>query len=279
MIALEAPPRLLNIGAFSHVSVGFLDRATVGTPVPERPGQLAISHHDGRLGRWSDDLHFARRITVGPRPAAGVLSDAFDAAVDWWMGPDPDRLRRRPAVTVLGHRDPNLSIPTCPTTCGTAEESGSSTSKPPPSPIQPTNSPSWLNASHGAIPKSATCVNGSPSTRIGCSRQGGCGRCSGCYCPADRRQNAIHPVPPNVKHTDHWSCSSDDHDGNRTFLRPPTVDHDVVDRRRARPGSRHIGGRQFGVNSWTRTALDSHIRWSEGFRKWNPAAKIGHPVV
>jgi Ser/Thr protein kinase RdoA (MazF antagonist) len=71
--------------------------------VPLSAAQLA------GLGRWSDDLRFARRLTAGPRPTAGILAEAFDAAVHWWTGPDPDQLRRRPASTVLGHRDPNPS--------------------------------------------------------------------------------------------------------------------------------------------------------------------------
>jgi aminoglycoside phosphotransferase (APT) family kinase protein len=70
----------------------------------------AVPHpDDASLGRWSDDLRFARRLTAGPRPVAGIRAEAFDAAVHWWTGRDPDQLRRRPAITVLGHRDPNLS--------------------------------------------------------------------------------------------------------------------------------------------------------------------------
>jgi Ser/Thr protein kinase RdoA (MazF antagonist) len=61
------------------------------------------------LAPWTDDLDFGRGLIAGPRPAGGVTAEAFDAALDWWKGPDPDRLRRRPAVTVLGHRDPNLA--------------------------------------------------------------------------------------------------------------------------------------------------------------------------
>jgi aminoglycoside phosphotransferase (APT) family kinase protein len=61
------------------------------------------------LPLWTDDLDFGRGLTAGPRPSGGVTADAFDAALAWWKGPDPDQLRRRPAVTVLGHRDPNLA--------------------------------------------------------------------------------------------------------------------------------------------------------------------------
>jgi len=60
-------------------------------------------------GPWADDLAFARRLTDGPRPAAGLTRDAYDAAVGWWNGPDPQLLRTRPAELILGHRDPNLA--------------------------------------------------------------------------------------------------------------------------------------------------------------------------
>ncbi|MFI7542766.1 phosphotransferase family protein [Actinoplanes sp. NPDC049599] len=69
-----------------------------------------VPHHDvAGLGSWSDDLRVARRLTAAPRPAAGILATASDAAARWWTGPDPALLARRPAVTVLGHRDPNLA--------------------------------------------------------------------------------------------------------------------------------------------------------------------------
>jgi aminoglycoside phosphotransferase (APT) family kinase protein len=55
-----------------------------------------------------DDLDFARRLTAGPRPVSGVTATAFDAAMAWWHGPDPELLRRSPGTEVLGHRDPNL---------------------------------------------------------------------------------------------------------------------------------------------------------------------------
>jgi aminoglycoside phosphotransferase (APT) family kinase protein len=61
------------------------------------------------LGPWADDLAFARNLTNGPRPAAGAAAPAYDAAVTWWDGPDPELLRTRPTATVLGHRDPNLA--------------------------------------------------------------------------------------------------------------------------------------------------------------------------
>lgn len=70
----------------------------------------AVPHQElTDLGRWSDDLDFARRLTAAPRPAGGVTARAYDAALQWWGTPDPELLRRRPALTVLGHRDPNLS--------------------------------------------------------------------------------------------------------------------------------------------------------------------------
>jgi len=56
-----------------------------------------------------DVLDFARRLTAGPRPAAGATAAAYDAAVGWWDGPDPELLTTTPDRTVLGHRDPNLA--------------------------------------------------------------------------------------------------------------------------------------------------------------------------
>ncbi|GAB4053924.1 hypothetical protein GCM10028775_41750 [Catellatospora paridis] len=58
---------------------------------------------------WSDDLRFARMLTGGPRPDGGLTAEAYDAAVAWWDGPDPESLRRPPAATVLGQRDPHLA--------------------------------------------------------------------------------------------------------------------------------------------------------------------------
>jgi Ser/Thr protein kinase RdoA (MazF antagonist) len=58
---------------------------------------------------WSDDLAFARRLTDAPRPDEPTTAAAYDAALRWWHGPDPDLLRSRPALTVIGHRDPNPS--------------------------------------------------------------------------------------------------------------------------------------------------------------------------
>jgi phosphotransferase family enzyme len=60
-------------------------------------------------GPWRDDLPFARRLTGGPRPAGPLAAAAHDAARSWWDGPDPVLLQQKPAVTVLGHRDPNLA--------------------------------------------------------------------------------------------------------------------------------------------------------------------------
>ncbi|MGW4947997.1 phosphotransferase family protein [Actinoplanes sp. NPDC004185] len=56
---------------------------------------------------WSSDLDFGRRLTAGPRPAAGLTATAYDAATAWWHGPDPELLSRPPRTMVLGHRDPN----------------------------------------------------------------------------------------------------------------------------------------------------------------------------
>jgi Ser/Thr protein kinase RdoA (MazF antagonist) len=57
---------------------------------------------------WTDALDFARRLTASPRPGAGSPAAAYDAALAWWQGPDPDLLRQPPGTQVLGHRDPNL---------------------------------------------------------------------------------------------------------------------------------------------------------------------------
>ncbi|MCW3843512.1 hypothetical protein ONA70_25745 [Micromonospora yasonensis] len=42
------------------------------------------------IGPWTDDLGFARRLTDGARPPDGVAAAAYDAARDWWDGPDPE---------------------------------------------------------------------------------------------------------------------------------------------------------------------------------------------
>lgn len=47
---------------------------------------------------------------VEGRPLAGEPAPAaYDAALAWWHGPDPALLGTRPDLTVLGHRDPNLT--------------------------------------------------------------------------------------------------------------------------------------------------------------------------
>lgn len=56
-----------------------------------------------------DDLGFARQLTAGLRPAGDIRAAAYDAALAWWKGPDPELLQSPPPVTVLGHRDPNLA--------------------------------------------------------------------------------------------------------------------------------------------------------------------------
>jgi hypothetical protein len=61
------------------------------------------------IGAWSHDLAFGRQLVDGPRPEGGAAAAAYDAAVAWWEGPDPELLRTRPRATVLGHRDPNLA--------------------------------------------------------------------------------------------------------------------------------------------------------------------------
>ncbi|MBM7791244.1 phosphotransferase [Tenggerimyces flavus] len=90
-----------------------------GSPVP--PSQLdALASALTRLWAvpiaglpavcaWVDDLRFGRMLVDGPRPSCGVTASAYDAAVEWWTGPDPALLRTRPDALVLGHRDPNLA--------------------------------------------------------------------------------------------------------------------------------------------------------------------------
>jgi len=87
-----------------------------GSPLPARPTPAqaeALVAAITRLwsipfdGPWRDDLAFARRLTDSPRPH-GLAGKAYDAALFWWDGPDPLLLRQKPAVTVLGHRDPYL---------------------------------------------------------------------------------------------------------------------------------------------------------------------------
>ncbi|HEX6682348.1 MAG TPA: aminoglycoside phosphotransferase family protein [Candidatus Limnocylindrales bacterium] len=59
---------------------------------------------------WNDgDLAFARRLTDGQRPSAGVTAEAYDAALAWWDGPDPVLLSTEPSRVVLGHGDPYLA--------------------------------------------------------------------------------------------------------------------------------------------------------------------------
>jgi Ser/Thr protein kinase RdoA (MazF antagonist) len=58
---------------------------------------------------WRDDLPYARRFTDGPRPTEPTAAAAYDAALTWWHGTDPVLLRTPPPVTIVGHRDPNLT--------------------------------------------------------------------------------------------------------------------------------------------------------------------------
>jgi hypothetical protein len=60
-------------------------------------------------GPWIDDLPFARRLISVPRPSSNLAAAAHDAALAWWAGPDPILLQQKPAITVLGHRDPYLA--------------------------------------------------------------------------------------------------------------------------------------------------------------------------
>ena len=106
----DCPPAITMLRVPGDPLTGPLSAAQTAAVADAVTRLWAVPHHDDAdLGGWSDDLHFARRLTAGPRPADGVLANAFDAAVHWWNGPDPDQLRRRPAITVVGHRDPNLS--------------------------------------------------------------------------------------------------------------------------------------------------------------------------
>lgn len=70
----------------------------------------AVPHRDADdIPPWRDDLPFARRLTDGPRPTEPTAAAAYDAALTWWHGTDPVLLRTPPPVTIVGHRDPNLS--------------------------------------------------------------------------------------------------------------------------------------------------------------------------
>jgi hypothetical protein len=90
-----------------------------GTPLTEHPSPDQLDALTAAItALWTvprpdeaqrDDLHLARRLVDAPRPTDGVAGAAHDAAVAWWRGPDPDRLRTPPADPVLGHRDPNLA--------------------------------------------------------------------------------------------------------------------------------------------------------------------------
>jgi Ser/Thr protein kinase RdoA (MazF antagonist) len=90
-----------------------------GTPLTEHPSPIQLDALTTAITTlwtvplpdqpWRDDLHLARRLVDGPRPADGVAAAAHDAAGAWWRGSDPARLRTPPADPVLGHRDPNLA--------------------------------------------------------------------------------------------------------------------------------------------------------------------------
>jgi aminoglycoside phosphotransferase (APT) family kinase protein len=110
------------VGAMLNACPPVITMARVpGAPLPNEPSsaQLAAVRdavtwlwevpHLATAGPWSDDLHHARPLTDGPRPAGTIPGEAYDAATRWWQGPDPGLLSRRPVVTVLGHRDPNMA--------------------------------------------------------------------------------------------------------------------------------------------------------------------------
>jgi Ser/Thr protein kinase RdoA (MazF antagonist) len=88
-----------------------------GRPAPDQMNSLIAAIHslwgvpaptDAVVGRWCDDLPYARRFTGAPRPEDPLVAAAYDAACAWWSGPDPALLATMPSDTVLGHRDPNL---------------------------------------------------------------------------------------------------------------------------------------------------------------------------
>jgi hypothetical protein len=90
-----------------------------GAPLPPRPSPAQLDALAVALrtlwtvpsppGAAPDDLGLARRLIDGPRPAAGATARAYDAALEWWRGPEPALMRTAPADPVLGHRDPNLA--------------------------------------------------------------------------------------------------------------------------------------------------------------------------
>lgn len=43
-------------------------------------------------GPWRDDLPFARRLLLVPRPTTALAAQAYDAALAWWDGPDPSSI-------------------------------------------------------------------------------------------------------------------------------------------------------------------------------------------
>jgi hypothetical protein len=70
----------------------------------------SVPHDDPAvIDPWRDDLAFARRLIDGARPGGGTAAAAYQQALSWWDGPDPDLLRTPPRATVLGHRDPKLA--------------------------------------------------------------------------------------------------------------------------------------------------------------------------
>jgi Ser/Thr protein kinase RdoA (MazF antagonist) len=110
---LDADPPTVTMSRLPGVPLG-------ATPAPAQLEALATaitqlwevprpSSQPVALPAWEDDLAFARRLTSGPRPPGGIVAEAFDAAVAWWDGPDPELLGTPPPDLVLGHRDPNLA--------------------------------------------------------------------------------------------------------------------------------------------------------------------------
>lgn len=89
---------------------GLLNRAQLDALAAAIKELWAVPHQGlPTIGSWRDELDFARRLTVGPRPAGRLAAAAYDAAVAWWDGPDPAIIETPPEETVLGHVDPNLA--------------------------------------------------------------------------------------------------------------------------------------------------------------------------
>lgn len=108
---LDADPPTVTMAVLPGEPLGGVLTAAQLDALTSAVKRLWAVPHDSRapIDPWAHDLEFARRLTAGPRPADGLPAAAYDAAIAWWEGPDPDLLRVPPHATVLGHRDPNLS--------------------------------------------------------------------------------------------------------------------------------------------------------------------------